>query len=355
MEDNKFPRVEIKRIEVILKYTTAHIQRLLDEDHIQRMYNTEKDSLDRDNRLCILQSISVGIVDKVFYVLDGQHRLRTFDRLINTGYSQIKDQELPIVFYKLTNNQEMVELYSKLNSHRPVHPLETSDDWSLYGKYICDTMMKRYPSYIEMLGKRTSVRIPRIAYETFQTAIYNRCLMMKDIDPIAFIEKLECINQTIETTKYTIIDHDTMDVINRCANHTKTKNENTLYLSIFGNKHGYIDLAIKMVKDGVVTLDEMKDVKLIDFMEDKRKKRLPKHVKDNVWNKTNNKNELLGLCYVCSNEITKDGFECGHIVSRKLGGSDNVDNMMAICKGCNLGMGIEHMEVYKDMYYGNKK
>ncbi|MDE2095886.1 MAG: HNH endonuclease [Patescibacteria group bacterium] len=42
-------------------------------------------------------------------------------------------------------------------------------------------------------------------------------------------------------------------------------------------------------------------------------------------------------------EITRDNWECGHIVSVKNGGSDAVDNLRPVCKKCNGSMGEENM------------
>lgn len=43
-------------------------------------------------------------------------------------------------------------------------------------------------------------------------------------------------------------------------------------------------------------------------------------------------------CPLCSNIISLDNFDCGHIKSRKNGGQDIVENMIPLCGKCNKSM-----------------
>ena len=58
-----------------------------------------------------------------------------------------------------------------------------------------------------------------------------------------------------------------------------------------------------------------------------------------------------GKCYVCNKNISIVDFHVGHNISIHNGGTDNIDNLEPICSGCNLGMGIEKLDYYKNTYY----
>ena len=48
-----------------------------------------------------------------------------------------------------------------------------------------------------------------------------------------------------------------------------------------------------------------------------------------------------GQCMIswCTNEITCFYFDCGHNIPESKGGPTNVENLIPICRNCNLGMG----------------
>ena len=58
-----------------------------------------------------------------------------------------------------------------------------------------------------------------------------------------------------------------------------------------------------------------------------------------------------GKCYCCwKNTITPftycKTFHAGHIISRYNGGSDSLDNLLPICRDCNMQMGTENWDSY---------
>jgi 5-methylcytosine-specific restriction endonuclease McrA len=69
-----------------------------------------------------------------------------------------------------------------------------------------------------------------------------------------------------------------------------------------------------------------------------------------LWKK-NFPNSINGDCYVCKNDINIENFHAGHIISIKNGGNDNIDNLKIICSLCNLSMGIQNLEKFKEKYF----
>ena len=82
----------------------------------------------------------------------------------------------------------------------------------------------------------------------------------------------------------------------------------------------------------------------------KKRKSIPKKVRYDLWIKESG-NNMNSNCYVCNKGITFENFHCGHIISVKEGGSNNINNLKPICPGCNYGMGIQNLEEYKKEYY----
>lgn len=80
----------------------------------------------------------------------------------------------------------------------------------------------------------------------------------------------------------------------------------------------------------------------------KKKKSVPKVVKDHAWNRWIGDEVAKTKCLCCGlNEIKMNSFHCGHIIAEVNGGKTSVENLRPICASCNLSMGTENMEEFK--------
>lgn len=84
-----------------------------------------------------------------------------------------------------------------------------------------------------------------------------------------------------------------------------------------------------------------------------RKKAVPKSVRDEVWRRFGGGTCTTSVCQVC--EISTISYLCGsgskavlgHVQSRSLGGTGEVDNLRPICANCNSTMGTQNMFAFK--------
>lgn len=79
---------------------------------------------------------------------------------------------------------------------------------------------------------------------------------------------------------------------------------------------------------------------------------IPKAVRDAVWMRDVG-NSKSGKCYICPRVITDDNFEAGHIISKHNNGTDDYDNLRAVCIPCNRSMKSTNLEDYKEKHYPN--
>ena len=86
----------------------------------------------------------------------------------------------------------------------------------------------------------------------------------------------------------------------------------------------------------------------------KRKQKIPKVLKDQVWEYTNGE-KGTAKCYVCNHtKIKMNNFTCGHIIPESKGGKMEVNNLKPICSKCNLQMGTQNLEEFKKIHYPSK-
>jgi hypothetical protein len=81
--------------------------------------------------------------------------------------------------------------------------------------------------------------------------------------------------------------------------------------------------------------------------------RIPKAVKDATWKKyMGYKTE--GKCYCCKMEtISVFSFEVGHNKAKSKGGSNDIENLRPICKGCNTSMGTQSIESFRAKHFAS--
>lgn len=78
-------------------------------------------------------------------------------------------------------------------------------------------------------------------------------------------------------------------------------------------------------------------------IEKKRKAKIPKAVREQVW-LTHMGNVFEAKCKVvwCTNTITVFDFQCGHNVPESKGGKTDVSNLIPICARCNNSMSNQY-------------
>ena len=82
----------------------------------------------------------------------------------------------------------------------------------------------------------------------------------------------------------------------------------------------------------------------------KPKEKIPVSVKNTLWS-LHFPNVLEGKCKCCQTEtITRNNFDCGHIISEKNGGEIKLENLKPICRACNSSMGVMNMNEYMKKY-----
>lgn len=82
----------------------------------------------------------------------------------------------------------------------------------------------------------------------------------------------------------------------------------------------------------------------------KGKKKIPKTLKNKVWDTYIGKQKGVGNCYCCNESIDSKHFEAGHIIAEAKNGSTTIDNLRPICSVCNKSIGTMNMDKFKQKY-----
>lgn len=113
------------------------------------------------------------------------------------------------------------------------------------------------------------------------------------------------------------------------------------------------ELDIKKVPDIVPDVNNLvikKETNVVVVKKKKTKEKIPASVKNTLWSKHFD-NSIQGNCQCCKTElISKNNFDCGHIISEKNDGKVHLDNLKPICRSCNSSMGTTNMNDFMTKY-----
>lgn len=80
--------------------------------------------------------------------------------------------------------------------------------------------------------------------------------------------------------------------------------------------------------------------------------KMPKTLKQQVWDKRFGADAGTGKCYCCKyTTIRMDDFQAGHVTARSKGGSTTIDNLEPICARCNDDMKTMNLYEYQAKFH----
>lgn len=385
--------VSLETVSAVLNFTRPSIQRGIDEDHVRAMIEDQtREYFKTGGCLSMLQSITVARLgnednNKIF-VLDGQHRILAFDALVNEKHLCLDHVILPVVYYNVKDVAELTEYYTRINKHKPVHPLELRDSWQSFEKPFVEWIARSFPRYIK---KGASTRSPHIGMEQLKTELNNRSADLVEAcggDSTALCAAAESFNarvcdlaadmregrfpdtdivspevaRKLKDCETKAVSDNTPPPARRKATKTSLEDDRSkrppcCYLGAF-RRFEWLDVCAFSLRSGNKEVSRDTCWALLVGCRSAsapcsknstayRRPRIPQSVRKIVWSKTNPPHAFVGSCYTCGHELSFENMECGHVIAHALGGSTDVSNLMPVCKACNADMGIQNMEAYR--------
>lgn len=345
----KHPEIKLEKItNIINKYKTPELQRLLDNKHIEDMITDQINEYNTNGYFSMLQTFTVAYIeeDKIGYLLDGQHRLVAFAELNDRGYT-IGNVIVPLVIYYVNNYNEVEEYFNKINKNSPIKPIGNIVN---FDRDLAQSLFSKFTrAYIHQ--DRENTRCPNISYKCMLDNIKVRDFKGKLAQHNKGIK--DVYNVIIEINNYldSIADNQINPVDNNKFKSCKKKAINercdVCYLSIFSNFE-WLDLALYALINNKKISEICNDF-LRDIDKNKKRPKISNELKIQIWKKINENQCDKGICYTCEEELYFNNMQCGHIIAHALGGETSYNNMMPICKICNLKMGTMNLEEYKKL------
>lgn len=338
IENKKY---EVVKFEDLLKEEiyVPNEQRLLDKDRVDEIVKYQENYHKKNKRFNFQGVLNIHYCKETNrqYLVDGQHRFNSIKKLVNSNYVNNK---IVVERVNVETYEELKENYLIINKNDPLPEYPEG-----INKDIPENVFKHFEEkYPKIWSKSKRPNRPNLNKNHFQEALgYLTDKLKKSKSEL--IEIIEIKNDKI--SKWDIDDFSQIKRLKNKEKIIEKCKENNFYLGMY--HHISEDYAYEWIsriieeETGIIPEKQKKE---------KSKKKIPKKIKNNTWNKYIGKEHGEGLCYVCrETNIDKAEFVCGHVKSEKNGGEISVDNLRPICSSCNSSMGIIHMREYIELYH----
>lgn len=311
--------VEILNLDELLP---PKFQRKIDSSYV----NSLAKSMSPENSM-YFGLIHIACVKKTMMIIDGQHRLHAYKRIEN----QTK-LDILVSFHICQSKDEAFELMKLINTNKPLKVSECRSDMEIMN----DVKNIFHNNFAIFIKQTNNPRVPNINLDKLETLLIETKFIQKT-KTCNIVEKILKLNKFYEETNIETLSKWGLPI------HKRTQVKKTkipFYLGLY-QKFEWVYHLLYHFETGI-------PFNKIEHITSKSKSmKVKKSIRTKLWINTFGENSRTGECYVCTNKIDESNFHSGHIISRFKGGSTCLSNLKAICKDCNIDMGIENLETYK--------
>lgn len=286
--------------------------------------------------------------DNKFYLMDGQHRYTTITKLYNKQYH---DEKVAIELITVPTYQHVLENYKILNKNTPLPEWSPNIDENI-PKQVFVSIRNQFPNIFK---KTKNTKRPFINQNDFQEALGYLTEKLNEINKTQthvteeYLKTL-VLNKNNQMQKWTVESYQQIRKGVKWENYKKIADNHQFYLGM--HKTNGQEYHFDWVKEIIQQETGYSLPKIKNINPKTKKKKIPKQLKIEVWNKYIGEEHGASYCYCCRKEkITSHTFQAGHFIAEAKGGRTILNNLRPICAGCNQSMGTENMRTYIETYY----
>ena len=336
-DNRSIQRLSISKL-LKLNIHKPNIQRIIDNDKINTIIDYQLSHIKNKGYPNFFGTINIHKINNDYYLVDGQHRFSSSKILLN---NHAHDIDLTCEFVTVNTMNELITNYNIINKNTPLPEFPENinknipENAAIYFKDKYPNNKNKYWS------EKSRTKRPLIYFNFFQESLAYLTDKLQIKNENDLIQIVEEYNQKLLNYTKDKFDKDVKDCMYQKAL------DNKFMLGLFKHESN-TDYGYKWVVNIIryETGEEIKSEKI------NKKRRIPKKVRDDLWDKYIGKTISEAYCIVCNNsKISSRNFDAGHIQSEYNGGCENIDNLLPICRQCNLSMGIMNMDEYISKYY----
>lgn len=301
-------------------------QRSEDNEHIQHIYDSVASALENHEEPMITGCLIVVVVsDDTSYLLDGNHRLNAYYKVLNEiGY----DLKVFVNTIHVTSDEQAELLFNQTNTCLPVATMPDGIKRSCVNQIAEHFYQRSSPKKGAPLFRGCKTNRPRIQKSNFEEVIAKIIKSNPDITTDTIIRKIEEYERQLNSKTATFFKRNS-DTNNKIAGML--------------NKADMLGSRLGLVRSNDI-------VRIFGLCAqgtfERQKENIPKALKMSVWNRYCGTEARYSHCPFCKNRINIEDFHCAHDIAAANGGELSVDNLYPCCSGCNLSMGTSTYEQF---------
>ena len=241
-----------------------------------------------------------------YYLVDGQHRFSAIERLY---FEHSHTPEFQVLIVDVSSEKQLRENYDMINKNTP---LPDFSDFTEIDKKVPEKVAGMFQDlFATIWSKNSRARKPHMFFNYFQESLAYICQEAKITDAGNLFKIVSDYNKILSKWE--------PNSFKKCSDKQYLKCKATrMYLGLMDYEHqepyGYL---------------------------------WAKKIKNDAWDRCFGAEQGTATCPCCqSTVIDAKNHDAGHIISEKNGGMVTVDNIVPICRGCNLSMGTINMPDY---------
>ena len=303
---------------------SAPMQREIDIERVDEIIKTQKDFFHQHKTFLFLGDIILSRINNVLFVVDGNHRIHSMKQLymLKPDYPVMVSvfEKVPMeLLFQLVNKSVPVPDYVK----NTIHEQSKKMCLDVFGKLF-------HKEFGPFLSKSLRPHRPNIYLPHLQDALYASELVSIFKDGGELFEYIKFCNDSLKSRN---------DKISDLAN-AKAQKNNSLPLFLTS------DVDNTWMYDKFILCNFKKQATDSRENNDQGKKsettNIPEAVREKVW-RLAHLEAFQGICHCCKKTVSKNAFECGHMVSKANGGSTMISNLKVLCFTCNRSMGKQNL------------
>lgn len=319
---------------------TPECQRLLDENRVEFIYDSLKQSLKNASEPVVAGCLVICRTNddqgSCSWLVDGNHRLHAYLRLLKEDGH---DQTLMCNYILVEDEEEAERIFDQVNQSTPLPDLPKGVSMANPAAVGNHFQQK----YKKIFSPSKVCRKPSLNLDLFIQAIARVFEQRKDLSAEDVIRMLEGQNTVFQRSSWLLWKRKgmTQTKIEECKRKATEKGE--LYFGMSGNfewMNGLFGLEEEVADELVVEATSGRQ------LEEKPRKRptISLAMRNCVAAKGTKNGELC--CYCCKRVIHVNDMDVGHLISHHSGGSSLLPNLVAMCRGCNTSIGKKNVNEY---------
>ena len=283
-----------------------------------------------------------------YYLMDGQHRFTAITRLHNKKYH---DEKVKIELITVPTFNDVLENYKVINKNTPLPEWSPNIDENI-PKQAFSSIQNQFPTIFK---KSKHPKRPFINQNDFQEALGYLTEKLNEINKTQthvteeYLKTL-VLNKNSQMQNWTVESYQQIRKGVKWSDYKKIADGHQFYLGM--HKNNGQEYHFDWVKEIIQQETGYNLPKIKNINPKTKKKRIPKQIKVEVWNKYIGEQHGSSFCFCCRKEkITPHTFQAGHFIAESKGGPTTLTNLRPICGGCNQSMGTENMRTYIETYY----